>query len=244
MQISSTNAASSGLAMQALKNLFQTSKTSETGQEMPGAAAAGGAKGPPPGSPPGPPPASMNGGGFSAETMSGLLDAQEESDSLASAIIDEADTDGDGKLSAAEIAASMGVSDASEIEDVFAALDADGDGAASADELSAGLEASRPQGPPPHGGRGGPPSATEMASTLLETADGDADGALGLGEIASALGQEEADLTEAFASLDSNSDGSLAADELTSALQSMLSRQMAAYGASTAASASSVSLAA
>jgi Ca2+-binding EF-hand superfamily protein len=187
----------------------------------------------------------MNGGGFSAETMSGLLDAQEESDSLASAIIDEADTDGDGKLSAAEIAASMGVSDASEIEDVFAALDADGDGTASADELSAGLEASRPQGPPPpHGGRGGPPSATEMASTLLERADGDADGALGLGEIASALGQEEADLTEAFASLDSNSDGSLAADELTSAIQSMLSRQMAAYGSSTAASASSVSLAA
>jgi Ca2+-binding EF-hand superfamily protein len=186
----------------------------------------------------------MNGGGFSTETLSGLLGAQEDqSDTLASSIIDEADTDGDGKLSAAEIAASMGLSDVSEIEDVFAALDTDGDGTASADELSVGLEASRPQGPPPPRG-GPPPSASEMASSLLDAADSDQSGSLGLGEIASALGQDEGDLTDVFATLDGNGDGALGSDELTSAIQSMFSRQMAAYAAPSWTASSSVSLAA
>jgi hypothetical protein len=46
MQISSSSAASSGAALQALRDLFQTSTTDKTGQTLPGFAAETGGKSP------------------------------------------------------------------------------------------------------------------------------------------------------------------------------------------------------
>ena len=256
MQISSSSAASSSMALQALRDLFQTSTTDSPGQSLPGFASETTEKAPPSGPPPGPPPASMNGGGFSADTMSALLGSQESSSSsgagassssssFSSEIIDAADTNGDGTVSLEELAASLST-DSSSLTDAFAEVDSDGDGQITSTELDAGLKA---MGPP----RGGPPppppsgiaSAADMASDMLASSDTDETGSLSLSEVASALGKDSDDtgLASAFSALDANGDGALASDELTSGIQTMIQKQMSAYAAN-ANSAATVSLAA
>jgi Ca2+-binding EF-hand superfamily protein len=238
------------MALQALRDLFQTSTTGSTGQTLPRFASESGGKSPPSGPPPGPPPASMNGGGFSTDTLSALLGSQESasssSSSFTSKVIDAADTNGDGTVSLEELAASLG-SDSSSLSDAFGKVDSDGDGQISSSELDAGLKANGP--PRGHGGpHGPPPSASDVASTLLSSADTDDTGSLSLGEINSVLGKDSSDtsLTSAFSALDVNGDGSLASDELTSGIKALFGRQMAAYAANanTASGATSVSLAA
>jgi Ca2+-binding EF-hand superfamily protein len=247
MQISSSSAASSSMALQALRDLFQTSTTDKTGQTLPGSTSETGGKSPPAGPPPGPPPASMNGGGFSSDTLSALLGSQESSSSssssFASKVIDAADTNGDGTVSLEELAASLGA-DSSTLSDAFAKVDSDGDGQISSTELDAGLKT---KGPPHGHGHGGPPSASEVASSLLSSADTDDTGSLSLSEIASALGKDGDDtgLTSAFSALDANGDGALASDELTSGIKALFDKQMAAYAANgDSATSTSVSLAA
>jgi len=257
MQISSSSAASSSMALQSLRDLFQTNTTDSTGQSLPGAASETGGKAPPSGPPPGPPPASMNGGGFSADTMSALLGSQESSgssgaggskgsgSSFSSEVIDAADTNGDGTVSLEELAASLSA-DSSSLTDAFSKVDSDGDGQITSTELDAGLKAKGP----PHGGSGppagmAPPSAADIASDLLTASDTDETGSLSLSEVASALGKEgdDSSLTSAFSALDANGDGNLASDELTSGIQAMIEKQMAAYAAN-ANDAATVSLAA
>ena len=237
MQISSSSAATSSMALSALRDLFQTKTTDATGQKTP----TEGAKGPPQGPPPGPPPAGMNGGGVSPDTMSSLLGTQEDGAAkAASDAIDEADTNGDGTVSLAELAASLGTDEAS-VTSAFAKVDTDQDGQINADELESGLKSVHGRhGPPP------PPSASDVALDVLASADADKSGALSLGEVSSSLGEKDgASLTDAFAALDKNGDGSLASDELTSAVEAMFARQMAAYAANgTTQASSSVSRAA
>jgi len=216
VQISTTSATYGGSqAQRVLASLLQQTSGSD-GQEQPGKTK--GAGGPPPG---GPPPSPPPGGGaqqFSSNTLSGLLSAQETSgeDDLASKLISDADSDGDGALSLEEIQTTLGADASDELTAAVSSLDTDGDGKLTAEELSAGLEANRPEGrgPPP------PPSSSDIASQLLGDVDSDSDGALSLAEIQSELGLDDEDegLTSAFGSLDTDGDGKLGSAELTAAL--------------------------
>ena len=228
MQISSSSAATSSMALSALRELFQAPTKETTGQISPTGEVSKSGKGRPPGPPPPPPSGSGTDAGFSADTLSALMQAQ-ESGSGASDAIDEADTNGDGTVSLAELAASLGTDEAT-VSKAFSKVDSDADGQITVDEMDAGLKEAkgsrRPHGPPP--------PASEVASNLLTSTDSDQNGSLSLGEISTALGQDDQTaLTDAFASLDTNGDGGLGSDELTSAIESIFARQMAAYAANT-----------
>jgi len=133
---------------------------------------------------------------------------------MASKLIEEEDTDGDGMISA----------DESRVDsDIFSGIDTDGDGVLTAEELEASFEAMEPpagggmqgmamqgmggmmgmQGPPP---MGPPPSASEMAASILEEEDTDGDGVLSATE-------SKAD-SDIFTEIDADSDGVLTVDEL------------------------------
>ena len=177
-------------------------------------------------------------------------------DASADQLVQSADTDGDGKLSLDEVKTALSkasdTTDASSIQSAVAALDTDGDGDLSTAEISAGLKSAHgshhPHGPPPSGGADGgqAPSASDLASSIISSADTDGDGKLSLDELTNALGSSDAssstastsdsnatgssDLTKAFASLDGDGDGKLSASDLTSAIQSFLAAQ-ANFGA-------------
>jgi Ca2+-binding EF-hand superfamily protein len=207
---------------------------SKTGQDVQGAAEASGKarpSGPPPGRAHGAPPSGGASGQFAASTLTDLLSTQEGQqaspfDDLAANLIKQADTDGDGSLSAEEIKAAMGgdsnlsTGETDGLSGAMAKLDTDADGKLSAGELSAGLEAKRPEG-----GRGpgrAPPSSSDVASKLISEADSNGDGALGLDEVAATLGSNAADpaeaLTASISKLDTDGDGKLSAAELSAAL--------------------------
>ncbi|QTC91515.1 EF-hand domain-containing protein [Brevundimonas goettingensis] len=171
--------------------------------------------------------------------MSALLGSQESSgssgssSSFSSKVIDAADTNGDGTVSLEELAASLSA-DASSLTDAFNAMDTDGDGQITSTELDAGFKAKGP----PHGAPPGPPpgqsaSASDTASMLLSAADADDTGSLSLSEINTILGKDSDDtsLTSAFSALDTNGDGSLASDELTSGIKALFEKSLAAYAA-------------
>lgn len=214
MQISANTVAyGSSEAQRLLAGLLQT-KGGGARQEKPSATSE--TDGPPSGPPPGPPP----GGGaqqFASKTLSGLLSTQETPPSasdVASKLIQDADSDGDGALSLAEIESTLGTGASDQLSASVAKLDTDGDGKLNADELSAGLEAARPKG-----GRPPPPSSADVASSLIGETDANGDGALSLDEILTKLGQDNSDeATSAFGKLDTNSDGQLSSAELTAAL--------------------------
>lgn len=229
MQISSSSAATSSMALSALRDLFQTKPTETTGQIAPTGDVSKSSRGRPPPPPPPPPTGSGSGGGFSTDTLSALLQAQESGSGAASDAIDEADTNGDGTVSLAELAASLGTDEAA-VSKAFSKVDSDADGQITVDEMDVGLkQAGGRRGP-----HGPPPPASEVASNLLTSTDSDQNGSLSLGEISTALGQDDQTaLTDAFASLDTNGDGGLGSDELTSAIEAIFARQMAAYAANT-----------
>ncbi|MGV9005743.1 MAG: hypothetical protein ACOH1H_03295 [Brevundimonas sp.] len=229
MQISSSSAATSSMALNALRDLFQTRTTETTGQNSPTGSTSKSAKGPPSGPPPGPPPAAANGGGFSADTLSALLQGQEGGSGPAKAAIDAADTNGDGTVSLAELAASLGT-DAASVTKAFTRVDSDADGQINAGEMEAGLKSLQGR----HGPHGPPPSAADVAAGVLASADSDQNGSLSLAEITTTLGQNDpTSLSGTFSALDTNGDGALGADELTSGVQAVFARQMAAYAANT-----------
>jgi Ca2+-binding EF-hand superfamily protein len=69
-----------------------------------------------------------------------------------------------------------------------------------------------------------PPSASDIASTLLGAFDANKDGSLSLDEVQTALAKmgdtaDASKVKDAFAKLDTNGDGSLSTDELTAAIQ-------------------------
>ena len=67
-----------------------------------------------------------------------------------------------------------------------------------------------------------PPSSSDVAAKVINTADTNGDGSLSLDEIEKALGQDTTSgadaLSQAFSKLDTNGDGQISADELSSAL--------------------------
>lgn len=236
MSVSSASSASAGLSLQALRDLFQTQSAESTGQTSPSEglfSPSQGASPPPP--PSGPPPASSAGTGLSSDTMSALLESQETSSTgqdLVSSLISDLDTDGDGGLSLTEIGTAFGVSDTSEIADAFASLDTDSDGVMSAEEMESGLQAmGPPPGGPPPGGGAPPTSAEETASTVIDAADTNEDGTVSLDELMAALGEDDSSaVSDTFTSLDADGDGGLSVTELTSAFESLMAKQVEAYG--------------
>ena len=188
----------------------------------------------------------MSGGTMSAmvgmQMGSPPQSSQGMAEDIASNLVDALDTNGDGEVSADEIAAAFSQAGLSTdgVQKALAEIDTDGNGSLNADELtravSADMAAHRPGGPPPGGP---PPNADEAASTLLSAFDKDEDGGLSLTEIASGLSEsglskdEDTDQFSAlFASLDSDNDGVLSSGELSSAIQADMSRAQKAYAQS------------
>lgn len=187
---------------------------------------------------------------MSGQTMGAMISMQMEAPSasdIASDLISGLDTDGDGEVSADEIATAFSAAglDTSTIDSALSAIDSDSSGALNADELttaitsdmqSHGPKGPPPGGPPPGGGMGGPPpSADEEASSILSALDTDEDSGLDMDEILSAFGMETDDedgsVASALASLDNNGDGQLSLAELTSAIQQNREAGYRAYAA-------------
>jgi hypothetical protein len=82
----------------------------------------------------------------------------------------------------------------------------------------------------------GPPSAQDVASSLVSAVDTNGDGQLSADEIGAAISGGGAstvsndDLTSAIAKLDTNGDGQLSADELTAALKSAFAKMAQVRG--------------
>jgi len=148
---------------------------------------------------------SMRGGGFgganfASATMGSLLSMQETREgreARATEMFSTADADGDGALTADELAADMaahappgasgGVDTSTMAADLIGDADSDGDGALSLDEFKA---AAPPPGGPP---RGGPPpggSASDSASATASSTDAldtDGDGKVSMSELLASL---------------------------------------------------------
>jgi Ca2+-binding EF-hand superfamily protein len=184
---------------------------------------------------------------MSGGTMSAMVSMQMEAPSasdIASNLIDALDTNGDGEVSAEEIAAAFSSAglDGSGVESAVSEIDTDANGALSASELktaiSSDMDAHRAGGPPPGGPlQGGPPSggarsADREASSLLSAFDTDDSSSLGLDEILSALGKDsdaDGSVSSVLSSLDSDGDGRLSFAELTAAIQSNMDAGYRAY---------------
>lgn len=180
---------------------------------------------------------------MSGQTMSGMISLQTQpqgASDIASDIVSGLDTDGDGEVSADEIAAAFSEAgiETDGVDSTLALLDADSSGTLSASEIATGIEADMSthgqKGPPPGGPPPGgpPPSAEDTASGIVSTFDTDGDDSLGLDEILAAL-EEESDedgsIASTFDSLDTDSDGQLSATELTVALQAQMEAGYRAY---------------
>jgi len=240
MNVSQTSGSSAAWMLQRLFQSSEANSTTTTAesagrQRMPGAESpksnSGGASAP------------MMSSGTMSAMVSMQMEAPEASD-IASDLIDALDTNGDGEVSAEEIAAafsSAGLDD-SGVSDALGAIDTDANGALSTDELTTAIasdmEARGPKGPPPGGPpRGGPPpgsgmSADEAASSILDELDTDENSGLSIDEILSALGQDEDEdgsISSIFSSLDSDGDGNINAAELSAAIQRDMDAGYRAY---------------
>ena len=147
MSISANSIGSAASAIQELIKALQN-QTVSAGQDVPDSGVDS-TSAPPPGPPPGPPPAKADDSAssqFASGTLTALLASQTTPPSasdLASKLIGQVDSDGDGSLSLAEIEKTLGQdssSSASSLSGAFSQLDANGDGVLSADELTQGLQ--------------------------------------------------------------------------------------------------------
>lgn len=235
MQISTAYSGASSFGLQALRDLFQTSSSSGTGQSLPTSEETSTSES-------GKSlfaPSSFGGGGFDTATLSSLLSAQQSGESPAASLLSLADENGDGSLGIEELGSALGV-ETSELTESFGQVDTDGDGQVTEAELDAGMKAMFERNGPP-----GPPSEADLASSLLSIADTDEGGSLSLSEILSAMGEEEnAEVSETFASYDTDGDQALSSEELTSAIESMISKMLSAYTSSSTDDGKSVSLSA
>jgi Ca2+-binding EF-hand superfamily protein len=246
MQISGTSTAYGGSQAQSVLSMLlqqRASRSNDGGQEMPSTDAAA-----PSGPPPGPPPSGAS-DQFSGVTLASLISAQETtptSSDLATSMLQQSDTDGDGELSVDEIANAIGADTASGTDALTAAvnkLDTDGDGKLSADELTAGIDSAQ-QAQQVHGGHHGhhahkAESSSDVASSVVSAADSDGDGALSADEITAALGDDSSSdsIAQQFKQLDTDGDGKLTTAELTAAIDAFRSANQ--YGSTLTTTASS-----
>lgn len=142
---------------------------------------------------------------FSAETLGSLLSVQESRDSRSAEIFASADANGDGTITADELAADMAShapkgagGDTSQMAaDLVSRADKDGDGVLSADEFKAAAPKGGPRGaggPPP-----GPPP-TEQADSRSSASGGGSQ--------------------KTYDAADTNKDGTVSMSELLASLQS------------------------
>jgi Ca2+-binding EF-hand superfamily protein len=207
-----------------LGSLFQQ-PSSSAGQNSPSTAPAGADAS---ASPPSP---SSPGRQFASQTLAALLGVQQQAPSasdLASSLIGQADSDGDGELSQSELAKALGLGGHSTSNEAMktavAKLDSDGDGKLSASELTAALQQRPSQFGGHHHHHG--VSSAGLASRIIGAADSDGDGSLSQAELSSELGKaglsmSSADFSSAFGKLDSNGDGALSGAELAAAIDAL-----------------------
>jgi Ca2+-binding EF-hand superfamily protein len=176
----------------------------------------------------------MSGGTMSAMVSMQMGTPPGASD-VASDLVSSLDTNGDGEVSADEIAAAFSAAgiDTSKVDTALKAIDTDSSGTLNIDELttaiSSDMQAHGPKGPPLGGP---PPSADEAASSVLTAFDSDTDSSLSIDEILKALGQDsdtDGSVASVFSSLDSDGDGQINLAELTSAIQSNMDAGYRAY---------------
>lgn len=194
MQISGTSTAYGGSQAQSVLSMLLQQKAggnADAGQEMPGVDAAS------PAAPPSPPPSGAS-DKFGDQTLASLISAQEgppSTSDLANSMLQAADTDGDGELSVDEIAKALGTDTTSGTDALTQAvnkLDTDGDGKLSADELSSGLDAMKQAHHGHHGHHAHKASGAADSSSDLAA--------------------------QVLKAADSDGDGDLSADELTTAV--------------------------
>jgi Ca2+-binding EF-hand superfamily protein len=188
---------------------------------------------------------------MSGDTLSAMVSMQmgapPGASEVASDLVSSLDTNGDGEVSADEIATAFSAAgiDTSRVETALKAIDADSSGTLNADELataiSSDMQAHAPKGPPPSDGMGGPPpgdkpqSANDAASSLLTAFDSNKDSSHSIDEILKALGQDsdtDGIVASVFSSLDADGDGQINLAELTSAIQSNMNAGNRAYAES------------
>jgi Ca2+-binding EF-hand superfamily protein len=177
---------------------------------------------------------------FASATLASLLSVQQQQDGpqgsgatdFATALIKQADTDGDGALSVDELKAALNQpsADPSEaLKSMMSKLDANGDGKLDASELAAGLEQlHQAHGRGHHHHHGGEQglSSTDLAGKLVGSADSDGDGLLSASEIGAQLSSAgvtmtDADLSSAIGKLDTDGDGKLSGAELAAAIDAL-----------------------
>ena len=139
---------------------------------------------------------------FSAETLGSLLSVQESRDSRSAEIFASADTNGDGTVTADELAADMashapkgGSGDTSQMAaDLVSRADTDGDGVLSADEFKAAAPKGGPHGaggpppgPPPTGQADSTSSASGSSEKTYDAADTNKDGTVSMSELLASL---------------------------------------------------------
>jgi Ca2+-binding EF-hand superfamily protein len=160
---------------------------------------------------------------------------------MADELIKAADTDGDGTLSADEIAKATG-SSSTELSSAISSLDTDGDGKLSGGELTAGLQQAH-RGRHGHHAHASAPSNDDLVASLVSSADSDQDGALSLAEVTKVLdGKDGSGLSTAFGKLDADGDGKLSSTELQAALATFEKAQ--GYGSAKTAATTTTSIAA
>lgn len=165
---------------------------------------------------------------FSQNSSSGTLVQGQD---FAQQLISKADSDSNGTLSLAEFDAAK-PKDAPEggpsSEDIFAELDSDGDGELTSTELAAGQPRGGPGGP--HAAGGPPPGGgNEDESDYDSALDTNGDGVVSMTERLAANSGSDTDAVDALMKLfDSDSDGSVDAEELSKGVKT-LQNQMMSY---------------
>lgn len=134
------------------------------------------------------------GGDFASATMGSMLSLQEMQsahEAKAAEIFTGADADGDGALTAEELAADMaahappgvGGDTADMAAGLIAQADSDGDGTLSVDEF----RAARPSGPPPGGAGARPAGSEEEEDASADPLDTNGDGTVSMSELLASL---------------------------------------------------------
>ncbi len=148
--------------------------------------------------------------------------------SLSEQLFAETDADGDGSITAEELADAIAAKNEEsggsiDAEELFAALDADGDGLITAAEHEAGLESLRDNNAPGMGG--GQASSSDDEEETYDAADTNEDGIVDAEELLASLGvstSSETDVTASlFDALDADGDGALSSAEFSDVLSGL-----------------------